>query len=383
MGRGALSRAFYRQPAFLPHRLLARLGISNFVLSNAIVTGACVAGLTFAAWMDNSLRLYERGYGYLEHPGIFGWYCVQLLMPVAIFGLVRQAAKNQPRYKRILNRGVKFDFRKEIFDQTVAFIGLATPTSRAYFSFIFCIWFSGFAWNTYQNLLPNIVIPLDFWDSIHFIYGYIGTRIYKFYTHALLAPSLIHIFSVIIWFNISALRRLMARKEIHLVPFSADRCGGIGFVSDLILTPVMTAALISGLAFFGTAYTHKHVDVSTIQGTAAAASIVFGFYVLPTLFIRTTIKRLKLEEIERLHGAQERYYEGIATNSLHGDELREAHEYLKYFDEVVHKIDNIPNWPHLVKVFSVLGIALTPSLISNAINIVGMISRLQLAPTPN
>jgi hypothetical protein len=383
MGRGALSRAFYRHPAFIPHRLLGKIGISNFFLSNAIVTSACALGLTFAAWMDSSLLLYQRGYGYLEHPGIFGWYLIQLLMPVAIFTLVEQAARNRSRYRRILNHRSQFNFRREIFDPMVNFIGLVTPVSRSYYSLLFCLWFSGFAWNTYQNLLPNVVIPLDFWDSIHFTYGYAGTRIYKFYTHALLAPSMIHIFSGIIWFNIIALRRLMTRREIHIVPFSADRCGGVGFVSDLILTPVMTAVLISGLAFFGTAYTHKQVDVSTVQGAAAAASIILGFYVLPTFFIRATIKKLKLEEIERLYGAQEQYYEGVATNSLRGDALREAHEYLKYFDEVVSKIDKIPNWPHLAKIFGALGIALTPTIISGVINIVGLALRLQLPQNPH
>ena len=354
--------------------------MSNFYVSNAVVTAVCILGLTLAAWKDGSLFLYQKGYGYFEHPGIFGWYAIQLLMPAAIFRLVCRAVRSSQFVKQIQKPESLFDFNKDIFLPMVAFIGFKTPASRSYYSLLFLLGFSGFAWNTYQNLLPNIVIPLDFWDSINFFYGYTGTRLYKFYTHALLTPTLVHIFSGIMWVYIVALRRMLSRAEIRILPFNVDRCGGFAFASDLILSPVVAALLISGLAFFGNAYTHKQIDISTIQGGSAAIAIVLAFYVLPTFFIRSTILRLKAEEVQRLYRIQERYYQSILSNELRGDQLHDAHEYLSYFSDVMSRIDRIPNWPHVAKVFGALGFALSPAIIAAAFNIAATVFRLSLLP---
>jgi hypothetical protein len=380
MSHSALSRAFYRQPGLFPHRLLSKLGLSNFYVNNAVVTAACVLGLSLAAWKDGSLLLHQKGYGYLEHPGIFGWYAIQLLMPAAIFRLVCRAARSKHFVQRVQKPESSFSFNKDIFLPMVDFIGFKTPGSRSYYSLLFLIGFSGFAWNTYQNLLPNVVIPLDFWDSINFFYGYTGTRLYKFYTHALLAPSLIHVFSGIMWVYIVALKRMISRGEIRILPFNVDRCGGFGFVSNLLLTPVVVALLISGLAFFGNAYTHKQIDISTIQGGLAAVAIVLAFYVVPTFFIRSTIMRLKVEEVQRLYRIQERYYQSILSNELQGDQLRDAREYLSYFSDVISRIDRIPNWPHLAKVFGALGFALSPAILAAAFNVAATVLRLSLFP---
>src|SRR5205807_1232599 len=102
--------------------------------------------------------------------------------------------------------------------------------------------------------------------SIDFPAGYFSTRAYKFYIDALLLPSIVHTFAGIVWTNVNLVRHLSRQKRVQLAPFNPDRCGGFGFLADLILSPTISALLVSGLAFFGVVYTHRALDVSTATG---------------------------------------------------------------------------------------------------------------------
>lgn len=381
MGSRALGRAFYRHPAFFLHRVLGHVGISSFYSRNAVATAICVIGLTACAYSDQSFHLRDSGYGFLEHPGVLGWFAIQLLMPSAVFRIVVKAARNRTNFHAIEISSSSFDFKREIFDPIVQFIGLQTPQSRSLFSLLFSIGMAGFAWNTFQNLRPGILAPLDFWDSVHFPYGYFGSRAYKFYMHALLLPSLVHIFAAIVWINVRALRRMMLRKNIKLAPFNADQCGGLAFLSDLILSPAITALLVSGLAFFGTIYTHRVLDVSTVMGIVVESGVLIVFYVLPTLFIRSAVKNLKQSELRELYRKQETYFDRVMTGELQGTELRDAIEYLKYFQDVTARLDAIPLWPHFAKVFGTFSVIVTLPLITSMINFA--VAVIKIPPSPH
>jgi hypothetical protein len=381
MSDNALARAFFGHPAFLPHRLLRALGIPHFWAENLIVTLIFVGALTICAWLDGSDFLHKKGYGYFEHLGIFGWYVIELVMPTAIYNLMIRASKDEPQFQSLVVAGETFNFEYLILRPMRMFIALRTPFSRWLYSSLFCVGFAGFAWNTYQNLYPGTLAPLDFWDSIHFPYGYVGTRIYKFYMDALLLPSIAHIFSGIIWVNVLAVRRLVKAKNIRIAPFNIDRCGGFGFLTDLILSPAITALLVSGLAFFGDVYTHRALYISTLMGIVVLTAVLAVFYVLPTLFLRSTISELKRFEANEIYRRQEGYYQKLVVGGLEGSALRDAHEYLKYFDEVIAKIDAIPKWPHLAKISSAFGLAIIPTLISPTINLANLF--LKMLPNPH
>ena len=70
-----------------------------------------------------------------------------------------------------------------------------------------------------------------------------------------------------------------------------------------------------------------------------------------------------------LYLRQQSYYAAIKSGSLAGPDLRDAHDYLRYFEDVVGKIDKIPSWPHLAKVSSAFGFSITPALIAPLINL--------------
>lgn len=381
MGSGhALSNAFYRHPAFAPHRLLRRLGIKKFWICNAAVTIFCAGSLFLGAREDNALILGSGGYGFLEHPGIFGWFIIQLFIPISIYGLLKKTVRTRSNYVA-LSHGQSVQFASGLYRPLLNFVGLNTDPSRRLFSLLFTAGFAGFAWNTYQNLHPGELAPLDFWDSVNFLWGYLGTRIYKFYIDALLLPSVIHIFAGIVWQQSRFFQGLVKSEAVRLLPFCSDRCGGMGFLADLILAPTIVALAASGLAFFGVVYTHRMLDLSTGMGVVVQLGVLTAFYIVPTNLIRSAIVKLKSREVSRIYAKQEAYYEEMLLGRLRGETLRTAYDHTKYFDDVVGKIDRVPKWPHLVRVFGTLGVTLTPALFISTANLVAQAVKLLAVPT--
>jgi hypothetical protein len=371
----SLAGAFYRHPAFLPHRQLSAIRLTRFWEQNAVVTTFWVVVLTLCAWKDHSFVLAD-GFGYFQHPGVFGWYLIQLVMPIAIYASVKMAARSGRYYRELIPPGRSFRFRERVFAPMVTFIGLGTPSSRALFALLFSLGFAAFAWNTFQNLAPGRLAPLDFWDSIHFPFGYFGSRAHKFYIDALLLPSIVHIFAGIVWSTVCAIRRLITQKKMQLAPFNPDGCGGFGFLADLILSPTIWALLVSGLAFYGVVYTHHAFDVSTVTGILVQVGIFGVFYIGPTFFIRSMLVQVKKRASREVHRRQEAYYEAILSGHLHEPALREAHDYLRYFNDISATIEKIPNWPHLAKASGALGISISPALIGSLLDLGGKIMKL-------
>ncbi|MBV8686886.1 MAG: hypothetical protein JO238_09450 [Alphaproteobacteria bacterium] len=194
--------------------------------------------------------------------------------------------------------------------------------------------------------------------------------------HALLLPSILHIFSGIVWFQASFLKRLVDNRSIRILPFSSDQCGGIAFLSNLILSPTITALVLSSLAFFGVVYTHRQLDTSMLIGVSVQVFVLAIFYGIPTALLHGGIARLKSFEIAHIKERQRFYYADISEGRLKGQALRDAHAYTTYFDEVVRKVEKIPKWPHLYQVSSTFGVTLTPALAISSLNLLSKATEL-------
>ena len=325
-----------------------------------------ILSLTWCAWRDEALFLYTSGYGYLEHPGIFGWYAIQLSMPLSIFVLLDRTMRTKRRWANLCSTA-NADFRSGIVEPTIRFVGFETQESRNIFGIMFSIGLAGFAWNTFQNLHPGDLAPLDFWDSISFRAGYFGTRINKFYMHALLLPSMLHIFAGIVFTQLRYMRSKFISNQLRIAPFDPDRCGGTGFLPDLILSPTIMAMILSGGAYWGVIYTHRTVDISTAMGSLVVIFTFIVFYLWPTLLLRTTMIGLRLKENQIIHAQQSQYYKLMLERQLSGKKLDEALSYLQYFEQARRKVDEVPLWPHLTRVIGTFSAAVTlPIFISIA-----------------
>jgi hypothetical protein len=359
----------------MPHRVLRAVGIKKLWRQNALLTILTAVGLTLCAWKDNAFTLKD-GFGYFEHPGIFGWYLIQMVMPIAIYATLKTSTRSGKHYREIIANIRSFSFRVRVFDPMVAFVGFHTPPSRAIFALLFLLGFAGFGWNTFQNLYPGELAPLDFWDSKTYLLGYLGTRLYKFYVHALLLPSLVHIFAGVVWTHVTVIRGLCRERQVRLAPFNPDRCGGFGFLADLILSPAISALLVSGLAFFGVVYTHRAFDVSTVTGSLVQLAVLVVFYIAPTFLLRSILIQLKKRASKEVHLRQKAQYEAVVVGGLEGASLREAHEYLRYFNDISTQINKIPNWPHLAKASGTFGISISPALIVSLLNFSNVVMRI-------
>lgn len=363
-----LSSAFYRHPAFAPHRLLGRAGIGRFWLRNLVVALIAILGLTLSAYIDTSFRI-PNGYGYLEHPGTYGWHLIILVMPIVIYDRWLALARSRSHYSQIVEDPYRFSVRWELLRPAVQFVGFETAASRVLFAFLFLIGLSAFAWNTFQNLYPGELARLDFWDSIHFPIGYWVSRVYKLYVYALLLPSLAHIFTGIVWSNLRAIRLLMSKNQLRLSPFNPDRCGGFGFLGEMVLSPTIWALLIAGGASFGVVYTHGQFDVAVASGLLLQLLILVLFYGIPTFVIRNAIVTTKGASKRAIYRQQESYYDEILSGRLKGVPLRDAHEYLANFVDITSEIDKVSNWPHLTKASWIFGISISPGLLSLFLNV--------------
>jgi hypothetical protein len=366
--RRTLSEAFYAHPAFIPHRALKRVGAGEFWQINAILTLASAAVLFICSSLDHSLILRNHGYGFLQHPAIYGWFLIQLSMPIAIYGALKRATKAGHCYLR-LSTGKPLEFRRQLYEPLLRFVGLQTRPSRGLFTVLFTLGFAGFAWNTFQNVRPTSFAPADFWDSINHPWGYFGTRFYKFYTDALLLPSTIHIFSGIVWTHTRYLNRLVEHRLIRIRPFSCDRAGGMMFLADLILSPAVTALLASGLAFAGAVYVHRAIGVTVGIGIFVGLSVLFIFYILPTALLYDVIRKMKSFELSEIYNRQQAYYDALLNGTLHGATLREAHEQSQFCQEVAKQIRLVPRWPHLTKVFSAFSLGISPTLVLSGMSL--------------
>jgi hypothetical protein len=347
-----------------------RLGIRKFWLCNSILTLICAAALLLCAMADNAVFLGDDGYGFLQHPGIFGWFLIQLCMPPAIHRALSKAVSARRGYRSLAKESRGLEYRKLLYEPLLQFIGLRTERSRELYTILFTFGFLGFAWNTYNNIFPQDLPLPSFWDSIDYIYSYSGTRLYKFYMDALLLPSVIHIFAGIVWFHTSYLRSLVRRQAIRVLPFSPDRSGGMGFVADLILSSTITALLVSGLAFLGAVYTHRSFDTTVAIGTLVEVSVLISFYIAPTALIKKIIEKLKSIELTEIYACQQKHYDDLFRTGLSGKALKDAYEQSQYFSDVAGRIRSIPEWPHLAKVFGAFGLSITPGLIVSSISLV-------------
>ncbi|HEY0312289.1 MAG TPA: hypothetical protein VGC56_07305 [Allosphingosinicella sp.] len=277
--------------------------------------------------------------------------------------------RTRGNYRRLSRVSGDLGFQKDLLEPLISFIAIETERSRVLYSTLFTFGFAAFAWTMFQNLWPGKLAPHDFWDSIHYTRGYTGACVYKFYMHTLLIPSVLHIFFGVVWFHASFLKGLVRRRCIRILPFATDRCGGIAFLSELILSPAITALGLSGLAFFGVVYTHRQVDASTLIGVLAQSAVLILFYAIPTVLLRGAITRLKSDEIAEIKERQRSYYAEICAGKLRGAALRDAHAYTTYFDDVVKKVEKIPRWPHLYRIFGTFGATLTPALVLSSLNL--------------
>jgi hypothetical protein len=350
------------------HSFIGRIFRVGFLAQCCIIAALAACALVVGSIIDDSLVLEGRNIGLLEHPGIWAFFGLQVALPLSI----RNSLKRLLRARRRIHEVAKLDrgFSDLVVAPVVQFLRLQENESRAVATIVYSAGLFAFVWNTYQNQLPGIIIPYDFWDSKNYFFGFWLTRVYKLYLLVWLLPyiALIHLAVLIV--TLRFIRQARISGRLKLIPFHPDGVGGLGFMPALVTTPIIVTLLLGSISTAAAFEVHRAADVTPLMGlTIIIVSTGIG-YIVPILFLRSDIVAMKRLTIKKLRLLQQAYYTKIIDGrDLDFETVRNGNEAHDYFEKVCTNVQSISNYPHLRRLLRYIGLALTPSIISLVIKL--------------
>jgi hypothetical protein len=335
-----------------------------------IASLVAIAMLTVSA-ADHSLTLDGPNIGLLEHPALWGFPLIQIVLPL----LLRQSLLKLQSARLRAGEIVKVERQRSLMSSGPIrmFLNLRDKESRLAATLIYCTGLAAVIWNTYQNQRPGIVVPYDFWDSKTYFWGFWFTRVYKLYLFVWLLPYIAMVQVAILVVMLRLVRRARVAGKLELLPFHPDGVGGLGFVASIISAPIIGTLIVGSLSTAVAFLVHQAADVTPLIGLTILIIWAVVAYFVPILFLRTDIVALKKGALEKLRTLQQANYSRVTKS--HGtdlDMLSKGKEALDYFDNVCEKIQSISNYPHLKRLIGWIGFAVTTSTISSALKLLDM-----------
>jgi len=344
-----------------------RTGV-GFLAQCGIIAGFSAFAVLIASAVDGSLRLQGRNVGLLQHPAIWSFIGLQVALPLAIRSSLKKLLGARGRLRNSLE--IRGPFSNQVVKPLLQFLRLEDWDSRLLASVLYCAGIAAFAWNTYQNQMPGIVVRYDFWDSKTFVCGFWVTRIYKLYLFAWFLPYIALVHVAILVVTLRLIRRARIQGKLKLVPFHEDGVGGLGFLPGLITTPIIVTILIGSVSTAAAFEVHRAADVTPMIGLAIIVGGALLAYGLPILVLRADIVAVKHEMIGRIRTLQQEYYTRIIElRHLDPETLRNGKEAQDYFENICAVVRSISQYPHLKRLIGYVGLAMTPSIISFAIKV--------------
>ncbi|WP_156332641.1 hypothetical protein [Rhodopseudomonas sp. AAP120] len=372
MSRSGRIAEILKTGGFSFHYLVGRwtkLGFSG----QCCALAACAAiAIIIAAALDHTFVLPGRDVGLLQHPAIWAFIALQIALPLSI-----RTSLNRVGTDRTVGLGglPDQDFAEELQDQLIRWIRLEGSLSLTTASLFHTAGFAAFAWNSYQNQLPGILLSYDFWDSSNHFWGYWITRIYKFYLFVWLLPYIAFVHAGVLAAALDVIRKRRLAGKLVMQPFHHDSVGGLGFVPGLVTTPIVVTLLISSVPVGAAFSVHRALDVTPLMGASIVVVGALLAYAIPIFRLRTDIIAMKRVVIEKIRLLQQNYYSRIVSDEkIQIETLRQGNEALDYFEKICTKIEKISNYPHLIRLLKYLGLAMTPSFLSLGIKLYDKLS---------
>jgi hypothetical protein len=347
---------------------VGRLLKVDFCAQCIVIAALSAIAILIASGIDHSLMLPGRNVGLLQHPTIWTFIGLQIALPLS----VRSSLKKLLHYRAKLRAIAQSSggFATDIVKPLQRFVHLQDNDSRAFGTVFYCVGLAAFVWNTYQNQLPGIIIPCDFWDSKNYFWGFWVTRVYKLYLFGWFLPYIALIHTGILVVVLRFLRRARTAGKLKLLPFHPDGVGGLGFVPPLVTTPIIVALLISSVSLFSAFEVHRALDVTPLLGLTVVVGSAAVAYIVPIFFLRSDIVALKRELADKLTSLQQTYYSSIIERpNLDFETLRKGNEALDYFGKVIARVEGISNYPHLRRLLKFTALAVAPSVISIGLSV--------------
>jgi hypothetical protein len=367
--RNDRNRSLLQAGGFSLHYQVGRLLKIGFTAQCFVVTGLCAIVIFIGSIIDRSLFLEGRNVGLLEHPAIWAFLVLQTALPLTI----RQSVDKlqQARIKNGEIRRIERRISSLLLGPVRKYLQLRESGSKVAATIVYGVGLVAFVWNTYQNQLPGVAVPYDFWDSKTYVMGYWITRLYKFYLFFWLLPYIAMLQVAILVTLLRLVRRARLAGKLKLFAFHPDGVGGFGFVASLVSTPVIVTLMIGSIPTAAAFHVHRAADVTPLVGLAVLVGWALTAYLIPILFMRSDVFATKRETLEQLASFEEENYSRLIKGKmLDPEELKTRIEASDYFDKVSARVKSISNYPHLGRLLSYGSLAMTPSLVSIGIKLV-------------
>lgn len=367
--RNVRNRSLLQTGGFSLHYQVGRLLKIGFSAQCFVVTGLCAVAIFMGSIIDRSLFLEGQNVGLLEHPAIWAFLVLQTALPLTI----RQSL-DKVQHTRIKNGEIRRIERRTsrlLLEPVRKYLQLRESGGKAAATIVYGVGLVAFVWNTYQNQLPGVAVPYDFWDSKTYVMGYWITRLYKFYLFVWLLPHIAMLQVAILVTLLRLVRRARLAGKLKLFPFHPDGVGGFGFVASLVSTPVIVTLMIGSIPTAAAFYVHRAADVTPLIGLGVLVGWALAAYLIPILFTRSDIVATKRETLEKLASYEEENYSRLIKGKVSDPaEWKTRMEALDCFDRVCVKVKSISNYPHLRRLLSYVSLAMTPSLVSIGIKLI-------------
>lgn len=347
--------ALLEKGGFWIGRFIAR----GFIAQCLILTAFSAILIILASVLDGTFFLSGRNVGLFEHPAIWSFLILQIALPLSLRHSLKRITG--PKVEK-LDSPLGSDFSEVIACQLSTCVSLHNRTGKLIASTCYIIGFAAFVWNSYQNQLPNVIVPFDFWDSINHPWGYWVTRGYKFYLYVWLLPYIGFIHIALLSCLLQIIRKRRIHGYIKLQPFHPDNAGGFGFLPGLITTPIIVTLLICSFPLAGAFKVHQAFDITPMIGAGIVCFGAFIAYIIPILYLRKDIIALKNNTLEKIRVLQQKHYISIIEEEeINIEALKRGGEAIDYFDKICKRLDSISNYPHFVRLLRYIGLAMSPS----------------------
>lgn len=331
-----------------PTNRLLRVNLYLSVISLVFMAGAASA--------DSTLFLPGRDVGFLEHPAIFAFLLAQCVLPYSAARGLRLFALT-PKWSRGILDSAYLD---EQFVPHSEFLRNCVyrrnNIGSASFNLLIFVGFLAFAWNSIANQSPYRFAGFDFWDSSLHFWGYLSTRIYKFYMWVMFFPAVLHSTLIMLVCMRRIVARAAAENKLSLEPYHPDGCGGVKVFMDSVLKPFVPALGISSALAFAAVLIHRKIDVTTV-GALGLVCITFAtLYLVLATALRRAIrleKNRQLRSISELQNAQ--FFNLIRGQTAFSP--ADTNTTISSLSDLARHVKNLPNWPQLRFVVRVISLA--------------------------